>query len=29
MYGFQGRFEFVGQRWSGPRLLTVMRKMSS
>jgi len=29
MYGFQGRFEFVGQRWSGPRLLTIMRKMSS
>jgi SAM-dependent methyltransferase len=29
MYGFKGRFELMGQRWSGPRLLTVMKKMVS
>jgi hypothetical protein len=28
MYGFKGRFDLVSQRWSGPRLLTVMVKLS-
>lgn len=29
LYGFNGRFELVQQRWQGPHLLTLMRKIGT